>query len=1020
MRKLYPVDGEKDLKKLSPTSKSFNLTEDAYNAIIEAIEAVNTRVTNTDLALQAYKDALASEIDSHLGLFDSITVNDRADIVNAVIDTLTATSATIPTLNSNDLVTVDLTAQRAAIDEIVNVVSADITTVNSTTVNATTGNFTKINADNANITNYSIDNGAISNLTAGSADITTETVGSSVINNATIATLGSTDATITNADINKATISDTYSERLYNVYFNHNKTFNRQVIDSSSISADGDCWCVLPKFTNGHFYLIAKNGTNGPFLWSLEILNSLENVMFRWSNAEGEHQYLKDVELINDDNDKLQFIQIHFNTNNLATHIFFQCTDFNTTTPPSYYAVKQYDGIKNFKFTRLNGTYLPNSIFAGDFHADTIEIDSVEFETVTINKHIMLPRGYDQYGAPIGHTSGNPGDYVTPVIDEYNNEGIQWKEPVKATVDGKLSDSDDLITENAVSSYTGEKEGSITYTDAYTDGTNFYDIDFTSEDEPEGTITSSTEVGLYIDYDNKHYRKTQSEDNPPVIEYWEVTSFGDGGTLVEDATLIAALDAETPIPYTKNTYRTGTASYNIKHLGDGTEVHGDATIDRDLTVNRATELNRHLFVGSNTEYEAIEADNDKKLLDDALVIKDDGVDPESKIYRKRTFTIDGSIVTKLDELMASNSDKVLEDGLPIIYNQLRHAYETSDKIDIEEGNFNKVITNTLYVNGTAHINNTEEHDVEGDYLTLRANNNSALANGTYSGIIINHYNSDGDLLMIVADNTGTARLGTGSGTRTTYPELYYDGNIYFTDPEDKAGTTVEPQGVLIEWQSYEKTDDYEHWTDAEWIVITFANTKPFLLREETADLNDKALLAWDATNERAYDIPLPTNDEDVLTAHVVGNETTTTVFTDGTNFYGADMIATTEPSGTAGTPTTVGQFIYDDNVWFACVGTTFYDSVDSFTDNTNWTEVTDPELIAILEVQDPVTISEVVYTEVSDPTISYQWKEKQAGSYVFASMAAYNTYIATHNIPNGSQIIIENEVQNVFGDDING
>ena len=625
MRKLYPVEGEKDLKKLSPKNQSFNLTEDAYNAIIESIEAVNTRVTNTDLALQAYKDALASEIDSHLGLFDSITVNDRADIVNAVIDTLTATSATIPTLNSNDLVTVDLTAQRAAIDEIVNVVSADITTVNSTTVNATTGNFTEINADDANITNYSINNGNISNLTAGSADITTETVGNSVINNATIATLGSTDATITNADINKATISDTYSERLYNVYFNHNKTFNRQVIDSSSVSADGDCWCVLPKFTNGHFYLIAKNGTNGPFLWSLEVLNSLENVMFRWSNAEGEHQYLKDVELINDDNDKLQFIQIHFNTNNLATHIFFQCTDFNTTTPPSYYAVKQYDGIKNFEFTRLNGTYLPNSVFAGDFRAESLEIDSVRFETIYITNSIQLPRGYDQYGAPTGFSRGLPNQYITNIENEYDRDEIGWVDPIHLETPGSLSNSKTLVDESAVSNYNGEREEGIAYTDAYTDGTNFYDVNFVQETEPEGTITSTANAGDYIFYNDVYYRKTASTDDPPIIEYWAVNSFNDVGTLIDDSSLIAALDAETPVTYTRKTYRTSSLVYNIKHLGNETKTHGDHEIERDLTVDRNALINRHFFIGTITKYDEINLDNTKSLLDDALVILTDEV-----------------------------------------------------------------------------------------------------------------------------------------------------------------------------------------------------------------------------------------------------------------------------------------------------------------------------------------------------------------------------------------------------------
>ena len=235
----------------------------------------------------------------------------------------------------------------------------------------------------------------------------------------------------------------------------------------------------------------------------------------------------------------------------------------------------------------------------------------------------------------------------------------------------------------------------------------------------------------------------------------------------------------------------------------------------------------------------------------------------SKIYRKRTFTIDGETITKLDELMASNSDKELVDQLPVIYNQLRHAYETTSSLEVSNINVNSGIFDTITVNGTAHINNTEEHDVEGNFVTLRANQNVALANGEYSGIIINHYNSNGDLLVLVTDNTGTLRVGTGTGTNTTYTDLYYANNKYYTD--SALTTEVEPSGVMTSWDTYETTDTYEHRTNAVWTTISFTTAEPLLTRDESTNMTDKALIQWDATNQCAVTIAAPTCDEQVLT-----------------------------------------------------------------------------------------------------------------------------------------------------------
>lgn len=279
----------------------------------------------------------------------------------------------------------------------------------------------------------------------------------------------------------------------------------------------------------------------------------------------------------------------------------------------------------------------------------------------------------------------------------------------------------------------------------------------------------------------------------------------------------------------------------------------------------------------------------------------------SKLYRNRNG--------ELKELMAHEPNPV--DKKPVIYDATDDTYKTTDSIDIEEGNFSTVITDELYVNGTAHINNTEEHDVEGNYLTLRANQNTALANGTYSGIIINHYNTNGDLLVLVTDNTGTLRVGTGTGTNTTYTDLYYANSKYYTD--STLTTEVEPSGVMTSWDTYETTDTYEHWTNAVWTTISFTTAEPLLTRSEAVSMVDKSLLRWDATNNCAATIAAPTCDESTLA----------------------------------------------------------YDATNC----------------------------------------CYYWQEKQPGSLIFDTVADYNAYAATTNVPNGTAVYIRCESGYLIGDD---
>lgn len=112
------------------------------------------------------------------------------------------------------------------------------------------------------------------------------------------------------------------------------------------------------------------------------------------------------------------------------------------------------------------------------------------------------------------------------------------------------------------------KAGSTTheYATVITDGTNFYNNDFTSATEPEGTVTGSVIKGDYAEYNSVWYKKAESS-------YYTVSNFSESGTLVEDADLIAELDEVTFAEYSEVTYDKETVvdpSYEWKRNGAAT------------------------------------------------------------------------------------------------------------------------------------------------------------------------------------------------------------------------------------------------------------------------------------------------------------------------------------------------------------------------------------------------------------------------------------------------------------------
>ena len=70
----------------------------------------------------------------------------------------------------------------------------------------------------------------------------------------------------------------------------------------------------------------------------------------------------------------------------------------------------------------------------------------------------------------------------------------------------------------------------------------------------------------------------------------------------------------------------------------------------------------------------------------------------------------------------------------------------------------------ITVQGTQTIVDTQQIDSENDFINLRYNNPTALADGDTSGISVKNYDGNDNNLQLVVDNKGWARVGDEDGT----------------------------------------------------------------------------------------------------------------------------------------------------------------------------------------------------------------------------------------------------------------
>lgn len=261
------------------------------------------------------------------------------------------------------------------------------------------------------------------------------------------------------------------------------------------------------------------------------------------------------------------------------------------------------------------------------------------------------------------------------------------------------------------------------------------------------------------------------------------------------------------------------------------------------------------------------------------------------------------------------------------------------------------ISGDLYVDGVEHVNDSETTQSSGDYMILRHNNPIPLGSDEKSGIAVHNYKTGGTATMSV-DKDGTWRIADNTATSVMHNNLYYfNGHYYNTSfveqtfvDQIKTAFDEDEIGDCVFYNS----DSFYHFDGTHWYAVTLVNNKlvtdetevtdaalitalnaltkgplqyfrkleittinelenePIFTRDEEANMTDQALVQWDAAAAKAKTIPMPTMNNQALTAQV--SAVVTTVYRDeDNNYYDNDVNPTTRPSGTAGTPVLVPE-----------------------------------------------------------------------------------------------------------------
>lgn len=261
-----------------PTATQEIYGKDDNRATKEDINQLSERIDNTVQSLANLADALSNYEQQ---LEESVNT-EQITALNAAIETIQATSADLSTISAQNL-TVNVKATisnlEAAIASIASLEAqiAKATTLIATSATLDTATITTLNATTANITNWVLQNISAQSITTGTGAFDTATVGAlTVSGNATITNNASVGGNLSvtekiEADTLEVEGAKTKELGIENIHW----------LGTQALVDVEEFYVNVPHFENGQYYVQILDN-NVPIV-TLEILNSVDNYLVRWS-----------------------------------------------------------------------------------------------------------------------------------------------------------------------------------------------------------------------------------------------------------------------------------------------------------------------------------------------------------------------------------------------------------------------------------------------------------------------------------------------------------------------------------------------------------------------------------------------------------------------------------------------------------------------------------------------------------------------------------------------------------------
>ena len=319
-------------------------------------------LSNQISAISASLDNVSENLSQYIAAMGKNITTGQINALQAAISILEATNAKLTTANITSL-TVSGMSSLASLTADLATISSDLTvggSINVTgDVKGANATFDEITATTANIANWTVENLTANKITATEIESDTiksnGTVSANNIESAT-ATIGNLSGNEITAD--KVTVSNELSSALGT--FDEVKVENIHWKESVDYPNTTEVYLTVPHFENGTYYLRANGPTKT--LFTVEILNSVDNFFVRWSQAIA--GYIATMYKIGKDSSSQICIHIK-NIENVAFSLEYATVcatpnvsaPFGSVNPPSVYGTRYpviyKDGNKFFRLVDL-------------------------------------------------------------------------------------------------------------------------------------------------------------------------------------------------------------------------------------------------------------------------------------------------------------------------------------------------------------------------------------------------------------------------------------------------------------------------------------------------------------------------------------------------------------------------------------------------------------------------------------------------------------------------------------------